>query len=251
MTMTVEAVPGQKLYRAVVDALRREVESGRFAEAQLLPAERVLCELLDVSRTTLRKAIADLVDEGVLLHRHGAGTFIHRARLHVDQPSSRLTSFTEDMQLRGLEASSRELERGVFLPTPEEAMMLGAGPNERVFRLGRLRLADGFPMAIQRAAVPLRYLPEQDSVGASLYEALSGRRFKPTRRLQRLRATLISDADAELLGVERDSAALHIQRIAYLTDGSCGEFTKSLYRADAYDFVSELALSPPVRKARR
>ena len=72
MTMTVEAVPGQKLYRAVVDALRREVESGRFAEAQLLPAERVLCELLDVSRTTLRKAIADLVDEGVLLHRHGA-----------------------------------------------------------------------------------------------------------------------------------------------------------------------------------
>jgi GntR family transcriptional regulator len=160
MTMMVEAAPGQKLYRAVVDALRQEIETGRFAETQLLPAERVLCELLDVSRTTLRKAIADLVAEGVLLHRHGAGTFIHRARPRVDQPSSRLTSFTEDMQLRGLEASSRELERGVFLPTPEEAMMLGAGPNERVFRLGRLRLADGSPMAIERAAVPLRYLPE-------------------------------------------------------------------------------------------
>ncbi|HXQ05138.1 MAG TPA: UTRA domain-containing protein, partial [Bradyrhizobium sp.] len=55
----------------------------------------------------------------------------------------------------------------------------------------------------------------------------------------------------ELLGVARNSPALHIQRIAYLTDGSCVEFTKSLYRADAYDFVSELALSPPVRKARR
>jgi GntR family transcriptional regulator len=251
MTMTVEAVPGQKLYRAVVDALRREVESGRFAEAQLLPAERVLCELLDVSRTTLRKAIADLVAEGVLLHRHGAGTFIHRARPRVDQPSSRLTSFTEDMRLRGLEASSRELVRGVFLPTPEEAMMLGAGPNERVFRLGRLRLADGLPMAIERAAVPLHYLPELESVGASLYEALSARGFRPTRGLQRLRATLVSDIDAELLGVARDSPALHTQRLAYLTDGSCVEFTKSLYRADAYDFVSELALSPPVRKARR
>jgi GntR family transcriptional regulator len=251
MPMMVEAVPGQKLYRAVVDALRREIETGRFAETQLLPAERVLCELLDVSRTTLRKAIADLVDEGVLLHRHGAGTFIHRARLHVDQPSSRLTSFTEDMQLRGLEASSRELERGVFLPTPEEAMMLGAGPNERVFRLGRLRLADGLPMAIERATVPLRFLPELEAVGASLYEALAARGFKPTRGLQRLRAILVSDVDAELLGIERNSPALHIQRIAYLTDGSCVEFTKSLYRADAYDFVSELALSPPVRKARR
>src|SRR3979490_3437686 len=155
MPMMVEAVPGQKLYPAVVDALRREIQTGRFAETQWLPAERVLCELLDVSRTTLRKAIADLVTEGVLLHRHGAGTFIHRARLHVDQPSSRLTSFTEDMQLRGLEASSRELERGVFLPTPEEAMMLGAGPNERVFRLGRLRLAAGWPTAIAAGAAPL------------------------------------------------------------------------------------------------
>ena len=59
--MTVETAPGQKLYRAVVDALRREIETGRFAETQLLPAERVLCELLDVSRTTLRHAIADLL----------------------------------------------------------------------------------------------------------------------------------------------------------------------------------------------
>jgi GntR family transcriptional regulator len=251
MPVTVEAEPGQKLYRAVVDALRREIATGRFAETQLLPPERVLCELLDVSRTTLRKAIADLIVEGVLFHRHGAGTFIHRATPRVDQPSSRLTSFTEDMQLRGLEASSRELERGVFLPTPEEAMMLGARPSERMFRLGRLRLADGSPMAIEHAAVPLRYLPEWESVGGSLYEALSARGFKPTRGLQRLRATLLSDADAELLGVARDSPALYIQRIAFLADGSCVEFTKSWYRADSYDFVSELTLSPPVRKVRR
>lgn len=251
MTMMVEAAPGQKLYRAVVDALRREVETGRFAETQLLPPERVLCELLEVSRTTLRKAIADLIVEGVLFHRHGAGTFIHRATPRVDQPSSRLTSFTEDMRLRGLEASSRELERGVFLPTPEEAMMLGVRPNDRVFRLDRLRLADGSPMAIEHAAVPLHYLPESNSVGASLYEALSAQGYRPTRGLQRLRATLISDAEADLLGVARNSPALHIQRIAYLADGSCVEFTKSCYRADAYDFVSELTLSPPVRRARR
>ena len=144
----------------------------------------------------------NLIAEGVLFHRHGAGTFIHRATPRVDQPSSRLTSFTEDMRLRGLEARSRELERGVFLPTPEEAMMLGVGPNERVFRLGRLRFADDVPMAIERAAVPLRYLPE---LGRR-----SARRF--TRRC-RARTSgrhaacsgcarpLLSDADAELLGV--------------------------------------------------
>jgi len=106
MSMTVETAPGQKLYRAVVDALRREIETGRFAETQLLPAERVLCELLDISRTTLRKAIADLIAEGVLYHRHGAGTFIHRATPRVEQPSSRLTNVFSSVLLTGRVSTS-------------------------------------------------------------------------------------------------------------------------------------------------
>jgi GntR family transcriptional regulator len=250
MTIVATSQSGGKLYRAVVETLRREIETGRFAESQLLPGERALCELLEVSRTTLRKAIAELIAEGVLFHRHGAGTFIHRATPRVDQPSSRLTSFTEDMRLRGFEATSRDLERGVSLPTPDEAMMLSVGLNDRVFRLGRLRLANDVPVAIEHAAVPLRYLPDWEGVGASLYEALTERGHRPTRGLQRLRATLLSDAYAELLGVEPRSPALHIQRIAYLADGACVEFTKSWYRADTYDFVSELTLSPPLRKIR-
>ena len=245
-----ESPPTRALYNEIADKLRREIETGRFVDMQVLPGERDLSTLLGVSRTTLRRAILQLVAEGVLFHRQGAGTFIHRALPRVDQPFSRLTGFSEDMRLRGFVASSRELESGVFLPTPEEAMMLAAGPSERVFRLGRLRLADGVPMAIERAAVPLRYLPEWESVGASLYEALAARGFRPTRGLQRLRATLIADADAELLGVEPHSATLYIQRLAYLADGACVEFTKSWYRADTYDFVSELTLAPPLRKIR-
>ena len=79
MTIAATSQSGGKLYRSVVETLRREIEAGRFAESQLLPGERALCELLEVSRTTLRKAIAELIAEGVLFHRHGAGTFIHRA----------------------------------------------------------------------------------------------------------------------------------------------------------------------------
>ena len=146
------------LFEAVGAALKREIASGRFAETNVLPGERELSEMLDVSRTTLRRAIAALVDDGVLAHRHGAGTFVRRNPPHVEQPLSRLTSFTEDMRLRGLTASSRVIERGTYLPTPEEAMMLGIGPGESVYRLSRLRLADGVPMAIDHAAVPLRFL---------------------------------------------------------------------------------------------
>jgi len=66
-----------------------------------------------------------------------------------------------------------------------------------------------------------------------------------------LATTILEHADAELLGVAPDSPALYIQRIAYLAGGACVEFTKSWYRADAYDFVSELTLSPPARKTHR
>jgi GntR family transcriptional regulator len=236
------------LSEAVSAALKREIASGRFAESDVLPGERELSEMLDVSRTTLRRAIAGLVDEGVLVHRHGAGTFVRRSPPHVEQPLSRLTSFTEDMQLRGLAASSRVIEQGKYLPTPEEAMMLGIGPGESVYRLARLRLADGVPMAIDHATVPLRFLDGPLAAEESLYAALESSGFRPVRALQRLRAIIIDAAEAALLEVAQGSPALDIQRIAYLADGRCVEFTRSFYRSDTFDFVAELTLSPSSRQ---
>jgi GntR family transcriptional regulator, N-acetylglucosamine utilization regulator len=250
MIMAEAEPPRLTLYRSVCETLKREIANGRFADTEILPGERELSQLLDVSRTTLRRAIMQLVDEGVLYHRHGAGTFVRRALPRVDQPMSRLTGFTEDMRLRGLVAGSRELERGMFPPSPEEAMMLGVGPNETVFRLSRLRLASDVPMAIEHTVVPQRYIGDPRTVGSSLYDALEARNLKPVRALQRLRATLLTDSDAVLLGVERKSPVLYIQRLAYLADGRCVEFTRSYYRADTYDFVSELTLAPATRKNR-
>ena len=235
------------LFATVGEALKREIASGRFAETDVLPGERELSDLLDVSRTTLRRAIAALVDEGVLVHRHGAGTFVRRNPPHVEQPLSRLTSFTEDMRLRGLTASSRVIERGTFLPTPEESMMLDISPRETVFRLARLRLADGAPMAFERATVPMRFLGDAERVGASLYAALEVAGFRPVRALQRLRAVVIGPAEAALLGIAEGSPALDIHRIAYVADGRRVEFTRSYYRSDTYDFVAELTLSGHAR----
>ena len=249
--MTIAEAPSRAtLYTTVGETLKREIAGGRFADTEVLPGERELSALLSVSRTTLRRAITDLVAEGVLYHRHGAGTFIRRAVPRVDQALSRLTGFTQDMRLRGFVAGSRELERGAFLPTPEEAMMLGVGPSEGVIRLSRLRLATDVPMAIEHAVIPQRYIPDAAMIGSSLYDTLEARDFKPVRALQRLRAVLLGDADAQLLGVEPKSPALYIQRIAYLADGRCVEFTRSYYRSDTYDFVSELTLAPTARRSK-
>ena len=247
--MTAEVRAGA-LYGEIAQSLRAEIDSGRFADARVLPGERELAQWLKVSRTTLRRAIQQLVEEGLLFHRQGAGTFIHRALPRVDQPFSRLTGFTEDMRLRGFAASSRELESGVFLPSPEEAMMLGVSPSESILRLSRLRLANEVPMAIEHTVVPLKFLPDPTALGPSLYDSLEALGLGPARGLQRLRAMLLSDADAALLGVPAKSPTLYIQRIAYLADGRCVEFTRSYYRADTYDFVSELTLSPSTRRSR-
>jgi GntR family transcriptional regulator len=235
-------------FEVVSAALKREIVSGRFSESDVLPGERELSEMLSVSRTTLRRAIGGLIDEGVLVHRHGAGTFVRRNPPHVEQPLSRLTSFTEDMRLRGLAATSRVIDQGAFLPTPEEVMMLGIGPGESVYRLARLRLADGVPMAIDRAAVPLHFVDGARQMEDSLYAALDEAGFVPVRALQRLRAIIIGRAEAALLEVAEGSAALDIQRIAYLADGRCVEFTRSVYRSDTFDFVAELTLSPNSRQ---
>jgi GntR family transcriptional regulator, N-acetylglucosamine utilization regulator len=236
------------LFEAVGAALKREIASGRFSGSDVLPGERELSEMLGVSRTTLRRAIAGLVDEGVLAHRHGAGTFIRRNPPHVEQPLSRLTSFTEDMRLRGLTASSRVIEQGTFLPTPEEAMMLGIGPGESVYRRARLRFADGAPMAIDRTAVPLHFVDGVQRMEDSLYAALERSGFRPVRALQRRRAVIIGPAEAALLEVAEGSAALDIERIAYLADGRCVEFARSVYRSDTFDFVAELTLPPSSRQ---
>ena len=227
-------------FRGLADDLRREIGEGRFAKAQRLPGERELAEAHGVSRATLRRAMALLVDEGLLVQRHGAGAFIRRASPMVDQPFSRLTGFSELMRLRGFNPSSRNLDIGVFLPSPEEMTSLGIGPEEAIVRLSRLRLADEAPMAIEHTAAPARFLPDINQIGTSLYDALAAAGHPPARGLQRLRAVLLSDEEAALLGVSSGAPALYIQRIAYLADGRGVEFTRSYYRSDTYEFVSEV-----------
>jgi GntR family transcriptional regulator len=167
--------------------------------------------------------------------------------MHVDQPLSRLSSFTDDMLARGLAPSARFLERSSGPASPKESMALGLSPGEKVSRLQRLRLAGGTPMAIENAVVPARFLPDPTTVEASLYAALAKRGVAPKRALQRLHAVLLSVDQAELLNVAEGSPALYIERRSFLEDGAAVEFTASYYRGDAYDFVAELSIGPAAR----
>lgn len=233
------------LYLKLRQALEEAILSGRLEQGAALPPERDLADIAKISRVTVRKAVDDLVKDGLLVRRQGSGTFVSRPVSKVQQPLSRLTSFTEDMARRGLVTRSQWLERGLFHPSPEESMMLGLGAGMRVARLGRLRIADGLPLAIERASLSTEFLPDPERVTDSLYAELDRIEARPARAVQRISACNVKQPDALLLDVPTGAAGLSIERISYLKSGRIVEFTRSLYRGDAYDFVAELTLPDP------
>ncbi|MGJ5619682.1 GntR family transcriptional regulator [Sulfitobacter sp. MF3-043] len=208
-----------------------------------LPPERIIATITDLSRVTVRKAIKSLAEDGIVVQKQGFGSFVATDTPQIEQSLSRLTSFTEDMTRRGMASTSVWLERGVFMPSPDEVVALGMSQDASVSRVARLRTADGKPMAIERASLPTAILPNPLEVTTSLYEVLEATGLRPVRALQKISAINLGPADAELLAVNEGEAGLRIERTSYLADGRIVEFTRSIYRGDAYNFVAELRLA--------
>lgn len=225
------------LYLQLVEAIAAAIACGRLKDGEALPAERVLSERLEVSRTTVRKALDELTARGLITSRQGSGNFV-AARL--EQPLAGLSSFSDDMRARGRRPGFRWVERGRYAPSPEEVIALALRSGEQVSRFVRVRLADDEPLAVERAAVAARDLPEPDEVRTSLYAALRGRGLEPVRALQHLRAAAVGSEDARHLGVATGCPVMATVRYGFLADGRPVEFTRSVYRGDRYDFVAEM-----------
>jgi GntR family transcriptional regulator len=242
---------GGPLYLQLKRWLEDAIKRGLINPGDALPSERDLAQRADVSRVTVRKAVQQLVQEGVLVQRHGSGTFVAPETQRVEQSLSQLTSFTEDMARRGMAVRAEWLERGLYIPSPEETIILGLGAGERVARISRLRLTGDMPLAIERASLSAEILPDPGAIKDSLYKHLEASSARPVRAIQRIRAANIGGDDAHLLQVPVGSAGLHIERISYLGTGRVIEFTRSIYRGDTYDFVAELRLGDVTNGARK
>ncbi len=233
----------RQLHRRIADA----IASGRLKPGDSLPPEREIAAQSGLSRVTVRKGVEALVASGQLVQRRGSGTIVAPQVERLEQALSLLTSFTEDMARRGRDVKSRWISRGLYAPTPDEVMALGLGVGDRVARLERVRTSDGVPLAIERASLPEAILPDPDQVTGSLYAMLEQRGTRPVRAVQRISAANLGPRDAELLEVVPGVAGLRIERVSYLPGGQTVEFTRSLYRGDAYDFAVELKLASDQR----
>jgi GntR family transcriptional regulator len=225
------------LYKRLQDALRSAIREGVVSAGAMIPGERELAQKLNLSRVTVRNALKALVDERLMVQRHGARTSVAE---RLEKPISIFTSFSEDMLARGREPGARWLLSEVGAATPSEALALGLLPATKVCRLHRLRTADNVPMAIELSIVPTEFLPSPDLVESSLYAVLQQRGYMPTRAQQRLRSDIASPVEATLLEVEAGAPILEMERRCSFDDGRVVEFTRSRYRGDMYDFLVEL-----------
>nr|WP_226780361.1 GntR family transcriptional regulator [Oceaniglobus trochenteri] len=230
------------LYRQLATAIAELIAEGALEPGAPLPPERDLARITGLSRVTVRRALGDLTEAGKLEVRQGSGTYVAlRPPPRGLQPLQQLTSFSEDMRRRGLSTGSIWMARGLHAPTNEEMMSLGLSMSDRVARLARVRLADGRPMSVERASLPMAFLPDPEVVTGSLYEVLQARGVCPVRAVQRITAVNVTPRDAESLGLLPGAAALSVVRVSYLETGRAVELVRSLYRGDAYDVVAELS----------
>src|SRR5215467_15738388 len=145
------------MYYQIMNQLRERIAAGEYTVNDALPPERELVEAYQVSRMTIRQAILELVNEGILVRRKGIGTFVAPPKL--EQRLNSLTSFTEDMAQRGMKAGSRIISFKEMSPDPTLRKTLGLSAEEKVFECVRLRLADEDPMALETTSLVASICP--------------------------------------------------------------------------------------------
>ena len=230
--------------RGSKQALVRDEILGMLDELQVgdaLPSERRLAQELKVSRPTLRAVIDELVREGLLLRRHGSGTYVAEPKIALPLT---MTSFSEDMARRGMRPSSRVVGFEVQSAGAKLGQRLQISPVDEVWVITRLRLADDETMAIEWLHAPRRLLPElrrEELATHSFYELLRVRRgITIASGTQTIEPTVTSPEEAELLSVPVHSPAFLFERTTQSDGGEVVEFVRSVYRGDRYRLVTEL-----------
>ncbi|MGW5050444.1 GntR family transcriptional regulator [Actinokineospora sp. NPDC004072] len=214
---------------------------GSLPPGSPIPTERSLATEFDVSRTTVRQALAELTVEGRLLRVQGKGTFAAEPKV---AQRLQLSSYTEDMIAQGREPSSKLLDVSEIPAEAELARLLRIRAGAKVLRLHRLRLADGEPMAMETTHLPLgrfRGLRRYVSSGGSLYQILRERfDVEMGHAEETIETALAGPHEAELLGADVGMPMLLLSRHSFDTEERPVEWVRSVYRGDRYKFVATL-----------
>lgn len=224
------------LYDQLVTVLMEYIKTSLNVDDKML-SEREICEKYDVSRTTVRATLNELEEMGFIYKRHGKGTYVSGLWKEM-QDLSNYYSFTEQMKKLGKEPKTDIVSFERLNAIPYVAENLGLQANDDVYKLRRLRSADGLKMMYETTFIPVYLFP---SLTVSQLESMPLYELYPTLYKQDIRyaeeefyASVAETKEAERLDIPEGSACLRIFRKTYNQDNKIVEFTLSVARGDQF-----------------
>jgi len=229
------------LYYKVYNKIKTQINNDEYKKGEKLPTEKELCDICNVSRLTVRRALDELQREGLIDRKKGKGTFFTGKKR--EEKLSGLSSFTDEAIKEGDNTSSIVLENKLVTVEPEFIDVFDLPKEAKVVMLKRIRYLNDEAYAIETAylnpSADLRVLNiiEHDMAKESLYKILKEEfELKLSHAEETLEITALEKEEAEYLRQEKNSPAALRSRYTYLEDGSCIEHVKSVYRGDKYKF---------------
>jgi DNA-binding GntR family transcriptional regulator len=231
------------LWSVVSTRLRQLIESGQIPMGARIENEVALSDRIGISRPTMRRALQDLVDQGLIVRKRGVGTqvVIREVRRPVE-----LTSLYDDLVKVGRRPSNDVLAFEIIPATDTIALALDIAPRSDVISIERLRYADGEPLALMHNLIPAQVakLTRADLVRFGLYECLRNAAAPlPRTATEIIGARLAKPAECSILGLERGAALFTMTRTARSREGQGVEYGSHIYRADRYAFEHSVTQS--------
>lgn len=232
------------LYQQLYDYFKRLILTGILKEGDQMLPEVSICETLNISRSTVRKTMEMLIEDGYLIRRRGKGSFIASPKLKRN--INYLYNFSENMQNIGVTPSSCVLECTVLEHVDDhikEALKL-PDSSTKVFLLKRIRKGNNDPILCESTYIPYYLCPgieSYDFSNHSLYAILSEKYLLvPYHATESIEAVFLSDQDKKLLNCKQDVPGFKITRISNTKNGDVLEYTTSITRSDKCIFMMEL-----------
>jgi GntR family transcriptional regulator len=229
----------EPVYSVIASRAEARIRSGQWAPGSRLPSERVLCNILDVSRATLRQALAELEERGLISRHQGRGTFVARPR--VEAALSGFFSIREALHARGMTVVTRVLGVTVVEASRQLSADLGCLPGDPLVRLERLRLVETEPLVLESSHLPGALFPDlvaADFVTRSLYDILRedyGRAVSDA--IEMLEPVITTARESALLGLPGHAPAILTRRVTKDTSGTIVELGHALLRGDRSRFL--------------
>ncbi|MFS0824443.1 GntR family transcriptional regulator [Bacillus sp. 1P02SD] len=229
------------LYYQLMEKLVKKIEDNTWPEHHKLPSERELCEQYQMSRTTVRKAMELLEQNGYITTKHGKGSFV--SPMVYDQSLVNFYSFTNEMKKLGKTPSSQVLDFQKLPCNSEVAAKLKIEEGDEVYEITRLRLADLKPMMYETSFLPVsrfENLTKERLEELPMYEIFSkDYRVQITNAHERFHAVLLEKEIRDIFGISESVPSLRIERTTF-ENQLVVEYTVSYARGDKFSYSIEL-----------